>query len=516
MSTLHLGGGLLAPPPVKDLLSNADRLMCDRSMLEFVMAAWPHIEPETFVPGWHIDAICEHLEAVSKRQIQNLVINVPPKHAKSLLVSVLWPAWEWGPNNRPSLRFLTISYAATLSLRDAGKARQLIQSPWYQKQWGYRYQLSDDQNAKGRYNTNHNGYRVSSSIGGIGTGEGGERLIIDDPISIDESNSPVKRQTVLDWWDHVMPTRRNDPKSSATVLIMQRTHHEDLAGHIKDTLGSSYEYLVLPGEFEVATRCHTKIGWRDPRTKEGDLLWPARFGKKEMEMLKLRLGSHEYASQIQQRPSPLEGGLVQRSWWKYYQVMPPLDTFDQICQSWDLAFKALDTSSYVVGQVWGQIGAQRYLLDRVREHMTFTESIRAIVNMTDKWPQAKAKYIEDKANGPAVIDAMNKKISGLIACTPEGSKESRLWAVTPEIEAGNVFLPHPSIAPWVEEYVEQMSQFPHGAHDDDPDATSQALIEMTKRQRFMPKDLPDIISVTRANPMGSLSTRTAPARSPQD
>jgi hypothetical protein len=197
---------------------------------EFVRQAWPIVESSTpFVPGWHIDAIIDHLETVSRGQIRNLLINVPPRHMKSLLVAVLWPAWEW--IRFPERRWLYSSYAASLSIRDSVKCRRLIESPWYRGLWGDRFVLTGDQNTKGRFDNNRSGYRIATSVGGAATGEGGDRIVCDDPNNVNEVESDSVRRATNEWFDVVMSTRVNDdPKTTAKVVVMQRCHEQDLAG----------------------------------------------------------------------------------------------------------------------------------------------------------------------------------------------------------------------------------------------------------------------------------------------
>ena len=213
----------LAKPNV---LAKVERELAARSFREFVLQAWAVIEPLTpFVPGWHIDAIIEYLEAVTRGEIRNLLINVPPRHMKSLLVSVLWPAWEWIAH--PERRWLYSSYAATLSIRDSVKCRTLIESPWYQRFWGDRYALASDQNTKTRFDNNRSGYRIATSVGGTATGEGGDRIVCDDPHNVQDAESDSVRKATLDWFDVVMSTRVNDPRSAAKVVVMQRCHQQD-------------------------------------------------------------------------------------------------------------------------------------------------------------------------------------------------------------------------------------------------------------------------------------------------
>jgi hypothetical protein len=213
------------------LLIEIEAEQAARHLREFVRQAWPVVEPSTpFVSGWHIDAIVEHLEAVSLGQIRNLLINVPPRHMKSLLVSVFWPAWEW--IRWPQRRWLYSSYGAQLSIRDSVKCRRLIESPWYQARWADRFALTSDQNTKGRFDNNRSGYRLSTSVGGSATGEGGDRIVCDDPNNVKEVESDSVRKTTNDWFDVVMSTRVNDPKTAAKVVVMQRCHQQDLSGHL--------------------------------------------------------------------------------------------------------------------------------------------------------------------------------------------------------------------------------------------------------------------------------------------
>ena len=229
------------------LISEIDAELAARSLSEFVRQAWLIVEPATlYVHGWHIDAIIEHLEAVTRGQIRNLIINVPPRHMKSLLVSVFWPAWEW--LRWPQRRWLYASYSAQLSIRDSVKCRRLIESPWYQSRWADRFALTSDQNTKGRFDNDRSGYRIATSVGGSATGEGGDRIVCDDPNNVNEVESDSVRKATNDWFDVVMSTRVNDPKTTAKVVVMQRCHEQDLSGHLLEQGG--WEHLCLPAEYE--------------------------------------------------------------------------------------------------------------------------------------------------------------------------------------------------------------------------------------------------------------------------
>lgn len=476
-----------------------------RSLASYAQAAWPIIEPGTpLIWGWHLSAICEHLEAVTAGEIRNLLVTIPPRSGKSTLVSVMWPTWSW--IDHPDTRWLFASYAQTLSTRDALRSRRILQSPWYQSRWQDRFRLTGDQNQKTRYENDRSGYRLATSVGGSATGEGGSFLVVDDPHNLQEIHSDTIRQGVLTWWDEVMSSRLNDPKTGGKVIVQQRGHEQDLAGHVLAQGG--YTHLDLPMEYTPKT-----YSFRgqvvDPRTEPGELLCPERIGPKENADLKVRLGSGAYAGQYNQRPAPAGGGLFKEWWWRYWRPidmpLPPVmvrnsagepvaieaiplpEQFDECLQSWDMAFKDLKTSDFVAGGVWARLGAWKFLLDLRHGRLDFVHTCEAVQELSERWPQARAKLIEDKANGTAVINSLRGKISGLLPVEPDGSKYARAVAVSPEIEAGDVFLPHPMLYPWVDGFIHEHTMFPTGAHDDQVDQTSQALNRwIRRRHRFAP------------------------------
>lgn len=445
--------------------------LASRSLTEFVRQAWPVIRPSTpYVHNWHIDAIADHLEAVTRGEITRLLINMPPRFMKSILVGVMWPAWEW--INSPSIQWLTGSYADRLAIRDAREMRTLIESPWYRERWGDRFVLTSDQNEKRRFENDKHGHRIAFSIGGGVTGEGGDRIILDDPHDYEKAQSDTERETATTNFDQQVSTRLNQPAYSAIVIVMQRLHEKDLSGHVLEAGG--YQHLLLPMHYDPKRSKVTVLGKYDPRTQDGELAWPERFPQEVVDNWTKTLGSYGASGQLEQSPTPVAGGIFKRAWWKWYTVAPA--QFDEIIQSWDFAVK--DSNDYVVGQVWGRVGARYYLLDQVRALLDFPASVQAVRTLTAKWPHSGAKLVEDKANGPAVIATLKDEIAGLIAVSPDGDKRARALAVTPAIEAGNVFLPDPTIAPWINDYIEELSIFDNGAHDDQVDATSQGLHRM--------------------------------------
>lgn len=478
----------------------ADKWSAEESLRDFVRQAWPIVEPAAeFIPGWHVDAICEYLQAVSEGHLRHIVINIPPRCAKSLLTSVFWPAWDWLRD--PWRKWLCASYAIGLSRRDAVRTRRLIMSPWYQSRWGDRFELTSDQNEKTRYENNHSGFRIATSVGGSATGEGGDIRLVDDPHKASDAQSDTIRASDIDWWRETWSNRVTDPKRAAEVVIMQRLHERDLTGHILAEVGG-YEHLMLPMRYEPDRKCVIDLGggrrWEDPRAVEGELLWPARYGEPEVMREDRNLGSYGAAGQLQQRPAPSGGGIFKHWWLRFWwprglpsptpervrtdkgeivecvQAELP-EALDHQALSWDCAFKGASTSDYVVGQAWGQAGANHYLLDQIRERLDMPATVAAIRSMASAHPKATEKLIEDKANGPAVVSTLQDEIPGLIAVTPEGGKIVRAHGCAPRVEAGNVWLPHPSVFPWVRALIDELVAFPNGANDDQVDSLTQYL-----------------------------------------
>lgn len=444
--------------------------LAERKLSHFIRQAWNILEPNTpYRHGWHVDAIAEHLEAVSLGQIQSLVINVPPGHMKSLETCVFWPAWDW--LQHPHLRWIFASYSSDLSVRDSNKMRKLISSSWFRGRWGNRFRVTKDNET--RVENDKTGLRIATSTGGLGTGERVHRAVHDDLLRANDKHSAAMRKQAEEHL-RAMSTRGVAPEEYAQVLIMQRLHEKDPTGYVLEQGG--WEHLCLPFEYDPKRARVTSIGWKDPRKKEGDILWPQMHTKESLSFLKNSLGSYGTAGELQQLPAPADGGIVLRKWWKFYQELPK--RFDHIIDSWDMAFKGNEDSAYVVGQKWGAIGIDRYLIKQIRAKMTFTSSSTAVVMLHT--PETEAVVVEDKANGPAIIDALKKKVPGLIPYPPRGSKEARAHAAAPIVEAGNAYLPDPQVEPWVEDFIDEWAAAPNGEYWDQVDAGGQALDYMRK------------------------------------
>ena len=469
-----------------------DRQVCRDSLHEFVKASWHVIEPGVpFVDGPHIQAICEHLQAVTDGQIRFLLINIPPRHAKSTIVSVLWPCWEW--LRAPQEKFLCASYSGLLSTRDNVKARRLITSPWYQERWGEIVELTGDQNQKTRFENTATGYRIASSVGGTATGEGGSRLILDDPHSAQEAQSDTMRESALEWFDVVWSTRLNNPKRDAMVTIMQRLHEKDVSGRIIELGG--WEHLCLPAEWDGVRR-KTVLGVYDKRSTEGELLWPERFGEAELKKLKSVLGDYGVAGQLQQMPAPSGGGILKTDrfrLWPNYKALPPME---YILQSYDTAFTKDTHNDPTACSVWGLFfweGCYNVMLiDAWHDHLEYPDlRARVIREWTAKYagdktdPTNKARspdlcLIEKKGSGQSLLQDLAQARIVVAEYNPgNADKISRAHMITPLMDAGLVWVPESKRGDtwptWAEPMMTQLSRFPNAEHDDYVDTLTQAL-----------------------------------------
>lgn len=464
-----------------------EKLYFESNLSGYIRAAWEQVEPAiTYMHNWHIDAISEHLEAVTKSDIRRLVINIPPGAMKSLTCSVFWPTWVW--THTPSAKFITASFSENIAQRDSYRARRLMESEWYQGMWSDVWQPNQGQWTKKRYLNDQGGLRIATTVGGQITGDHANHQLVDDPIKpLDADNRKVETAALVEciaWYDETLATRVADPKTATRTIIMQRLHEKDLSGYVlAKELG--YDHLCLPMKYEpkcvidMGHRCsldsETSLGFTDPRTEKDELLWPERFPEEvQIERLK-ELGARGVAAQDQQRPTPAGGGLFKRDFVKYWKVFPTPPY--RMILSWDCSFKDLDSSDWVVGQCWVAKGGSYYLIDRIKEKLGFSGTCAAIRSFRSKWKKTGAILIEDKANGPAVIEVLQKDIAGIIPVNPKGGKWVRAQAVEPLWASGSVYIPDPSIASWVEDFIKELISFSgmDGQTDDQVDAMTQAL-----------------------------------------
>ncbi len=470
----------------RELLKQALREIEDKgiSLSTHTRLCWPSLETEDYIHGWHLDAMSEHLEACSRGEITRLAMNVPPGCMKSLKTSVMWPSWEWGPQHQPHLKIMSTSHGVELALRDNAKMRDLVTSEYYQQAYPH-VQLMHSQNAKGYFANTSGGFRRACAFTSL-TGHRVHRLIIDDPLSVDDGNSKQVLQTVGTTFLTAVPTRLADPKKSVIVLVMQRLNELDPTGlALARELG--YVHLMLPMEFESKRKCTTIIGFSDPRTKEDELLFAERFPQSVVDDYKISMGSYVAAGQLQQRPAPADGGMIKREWFGWYEpeydenyrVISP--SFDYLIQSWDTGFKEKTHNDPSVCLTGGVNNRGVYLTDRFKERLSFPLLKKKAIELGNYWNLSEL-LIEDKASGQSLIQSLKDETNlPVVGIEPAGDKVSRLSAVSAYIEAGRLFLPKG--ANWVEDFISELCTFPNAAHDDQVDALSQMLLKIFLRGR---------------------------------
>ena len=473
-------------PNLKEFLSNLslEQVRAEkyrRSLREFTKASWSSIEPGVdFQNNWHIDAIGEHLQAVVEGDIKRLIINVPPRHMKSISVAVVLPAWTW--TIQPDKKFLYASYASSLSIRDSVKCRRLLDSRWYQTHFGDVFSLTSDQNQKQRFENNKTGARIATSVDGALTGEGGDIIVVDDPHNVRESESATVRESVLDWWDQAMQTRLNDPKTGAFIIIMQRVHEKDLTGHILANQYNEWDHLCLPARYEVGhpTPTNSTLGFTDPRTREGDLLWEERIDKKTLDNIEKSLGSYASAGQLQQRPMPKGGGILKAEWWVGWDK-PDLPDIEYVLQSWDTAFSTKEKTSYSARTTWGvfrkngQVNA--IVLDMWYDRVTYPE-LRKIAQESYYDYEPDAVLIEKKASGQSLLQDLRMAGVPVIEYMPDRDKEARAHASSALLEDGRIW--YPSDKKWCKDLIDICAAFPATENDDIVDTCTQAWLRLRK------------------------------------
>lgn len=472
------------------LLAWLDKDMAEHSLLDYARLMWPILEPgREMKVGWAVEAICEHLQAVTDGHIRKLLINVPPGMMKSLLTQVLWPSWEWGPKNMPWLRYVSAAYSADLTIRDNRRARQLIESELYQSLWGDRFAMAGDQNAKVKYENDHRGFRIATSVNGTATGERGDRFIIDDPHNVKTAESDVDLDSKAQWFTEVVPSRINDLDESAFVIIMQRVHERDISGLILAE-GLPYVHLELPMEFESSRRCITVLKpegvdpaepegrvFIDPRTKEGELLFPERFTAKGVADLKQTLsswgGDYAIAGQLQQRPAPRGGGMFKRDACGLpLDRAPPGVTW---VRGWDIAGSTRKTSPYTAGVKIGELNGMFYIAHITRERKEIEEAENHIIataaedgiNVKQDLPQDPGSAGKSQKRH---LGGQLAKIGAEFSITPEsGEKSDRAIPLASAWNNGNVKLIK---GPWNDAWLNEAATFPRGTYKDQIDAAS--------------------------------------------
>lgn len=447
-------------------------------LYDFVKEAWPLLERQhKFVDGWALVAICEHLEAVTRGDIQYLLINVPPGMAKSLIVSVFWPAWEWGPMGKAYIRFLTSSYDAKLAIRDNAKMRRLVNSEWFQALWPH-VRIAKDQNAKTKFDNTETGGRECKAFEYL-TGGRGDRVVIDDPHSVDGGESDTVREGAVQTFRESISDRLNDIKTSAIVVIMQRLHQSDLSGAILE-MDVGYVHLCLPMEYEAETHCETyvngKLFFSDPRSQEGELLFPERFPRAELDRLQKVKGDYAWNGQYQQRPAPREGGMFKPDKIAIIDEMPGQGA---MVRGWDLAGSTKKTSPYTVGLKLMLWQGELVIMDVVRDRKKVLEAERMLVKTArnDDFDVLQSIPQDPGSAGKSQKAHLAKKLQGrkFKFSTESGSKEFRAQGIAAQVNSENVSMLR---GPWNAALIEEMRNFPNSTFKDQVDALSRAYFEL--------------------------------------
>lgn len=467
-------------------LNNADILaveqeLASRSLSEFVAMAWHILEPSNdYVHGWHTDVICDHLEAVTDGRIKRLLINVPPGTMKSLLVNVFWPAWEWGPKAMPAMRYIAASHAQDLAIRDNRKMRQLLESDWYQERWPTP--LTVDQNAKVKFENVSTGFRQACAISSM-TGNRGDRVILDDPHTVEAALSEALRETALRVFTETVPTRLTNPKSSAIVIVMQRLHEEDVSGYIlANDLG--YEHLMLPMEFEADRCCYTSLGRADIRTEEGELLFPERFPREVVDRDKKAMGAVAAAGQFQQRPAPRTGGFFE---WDKINIVETLPEMKSFVRYWDKAGTeggGCFTAGVLIGLPVEDWDDNIYIIHVVRGQWAAPKRER-VIKETAELDGIGVKIWIEQEPGSGGLESAQSTVANLRGFPiksecPTGDKVVRAEPYSVRVEAGDICLLR---ARWNEPFIGEHKTFPRGKYKDQIDATAGAFNKLHKSRR---------------------------------
>lgn len=483
------------------------------NLLEFSQYMWEVVEPAIpFIKGWALEAISEHLQAVTEGHIRRLLINVPPGFTKSLMTDVFWPAWEWGPRNMPWLRYMCAAYSNHLTERDNMRCRNIVISDRYKRLWGHRYDVSNEQFTKIKFANTKTGWKLATSVGGIGTGERADRVIIDDPNNPMEMESEAIRKTAIMWFTEIIPDRLNSQKDSAIVVIQQRTHEDDISGTaISREMG--YTHLMIPMRYDPGRHCTTYVPgftfsngvdqWEDPRHEDGEIAWDARFPEDICLELERDKGPYAWAGQYQQSPAPRGGSIIKDHFWQMWE-QDKYPTFEYIVASLDTAMTAKDTSDQSALTVWGvfreapvlsttrdMLGIEGnpkiMLLYAWTERLEFHELINKVIDtcIPSPAPVAHPRFpvdrilIENKANGASIGHELHRMFRGtgkvaieLIDPKQYGDKVARVHSVQHLFADNMIYAPDKA---WADMVIRQCSLFPRGSKDDLVDSTSQAL-----------------------------------------
>jgi len=447
------------------------RALLRRDLYAFTERCFYELNPTTkFMPNWHIEMIASALESCRSGEIRRLIVNQPPRSLKSHCASVAFVAFLLGHD--PTAQIICASYGQDLANKHALDCRTIMTSTWYQALFP-RTRLSPERQAVQEFMTTQQGFRLSTSVGGVLTGRGADFIIIDDPLKPDEALSDIQRKAVNDWFDHTLYSRLNDKKNGCIVIIMQRLHEDDLVGHV---LGlEPWKLIRFPAiaEEDETHVIETPYGMRRFERRAGEALHPEREPIEILNRIREALGEYNFAGQYLQTPAPLGGGLVKAEWFKTYTAVDLPEKFEMVFQSWDTANKPTELSDYSVCTTWGAKEKHIYLLHVCRKRLGYPDLKRTVREQAEAFSPATI-LIEDKASGTQLIqELVNEGMHAIKKYEPTMDKIMRMHSVTSAIENGFVHLPDK--AAWLGEYLHELTTFPMGKNDDQADSTSQSL-----------------------------------------
>jgi len=493
-----------------------EKVKCEKSYYHFFKRAWRVLENDTPLDkNWHQKYLCDllqkEMERIAARQPKDkdLIINISPRSGKSYICTIMLAPWVW--SKWPHIKFLNNSHNKELSTKHCLDSRRLIESEWYQSHWGHMFELTSDMNTKSWYQNDKGGMRKSTSTGAGVYGAGADVITNDDPQDPEKGQSEVERETVIRHHGKTLYSRINDQRIGLRIVIQQRLHEEDLTGYLLKTNPEKYIHICIPAEetdhvFPKELKSYYKLG----------LFFPLRFSREILADAKLEsnLGEYGFAGQMLQEPAPPEGGMFKKTWWWFWkhpgQTFAPVrftdaegnlveskvinlpQRFDSVIDSWDPGLKGELTSDDVVGSKWGKLKTGKFLLDRIKGKLTFGQTKAKIRSLRSSRADTSTVIIENSANGPALQDDLKEEIPGIILVkTGKLSKEERARVSdnTPyaaQVQAGNVIIPHPQIAPWVNDWIKEHADFPRTKQDGQVDSGGQAVNYLTTRKRVWP------------------------------
>ena len=434
----------------------------------FVRKTFETLSPgQTFVPGWHIDALAHQFERIRCGEITRLIVNMPPRSLKSIISSVALPAFFLGHD--PTRRIICASYSGGLANKMSNDFRAILASPWYQSIFP-KTRIGPYKDSETEVEFTERGYRLATSTGGTLTGRGGDLILIDDPLKPIDALSEAKRSAANEWFLNTVMSRLDDKRTGAIVIIMQRVHIDDLTGFV---LGQSADWTVLslPAIAESPAPIALTHG-RVHHRQAGDALSPEREPIETLEQWRLQLGSDLFAAQFQQAPVPPGGAMIKRSWVQRYTELPPRTPNSFILQSWDTALKGGPDNDWSVCTTWLETAATWHLLDVWRKRVDYPGLKAAVIEQAKKW-SAHQVLIEEAGTAIGLLQELRSEVPGLKGVKPEHDKETRMSIASAKFEAKQVSFPEH--ASWLVDLEAELFAFPGSKFDDQIDSISQAL-----------------------------------------